>query len=150
MDEEMPQSFVNFMRESSIASLSRATSRPQVGQVPQVPVTSIGGIVGSGVVPKPKPTQVQKKKTNVPVIILGTKEVIDEEALVGVRWTYEAISNILNLYEEILLQIDKDNLKPKHWTYLCTEHHRHMPLDIHGNKDATRYSSQGRCHQVQN
>jgi hypothetical protein len=55
---------------------------------------------------------------------------VDDEATVGGRWSDDAINNILDLYQEEWIHIDKGNLKPKHWTHIRTEHHRQMPLVV--------------------
>lgn len=96
----------------------------------------------SGVLPNSKPKRVRKKKTNTPVVApasaSGTEATVDEEASVGGRWSDEAISNILDLYEEEWLRIDKGNLKLKHWTYIRTEHHRQMPLAVRRSEDSIK------------
>ena len=55
---------------------------------------------------------------------------VDDEAIIGGQWSDDAINNILDLYQEEWIHIDKGNLKPKHWTYIRTEHHRQMPLVV--------------------
>ena len=60
--------------------------------------------------------------------VVVTSTLVNDEATVGGRWSDDAINNILDLYQEEWICIDKGNLKPKHWTYICTEHHRQIPL----------------------
>ena len=74
--------------------------------------------------PNSKPKRVQKKK----VVVAST--LVDDEATVGGRWSDDAINNILELYQEEWIRIDKGNLKLKHWTHICTENHRQMPLVV--------------------
>jgi hypothetical protein len=62
------------------------------------------------------------------VVVAST--LVDDEAIVGGRWNDDAINNILDLYQEEWIRIDKGNLKPKHWTHIRTEHHRQMPLVV--------------------
>ena len=55
---------------------------------------------------------------------------IDDKATVGGRWSDDAINNILDLYQEEWIRIDKVNLKRKHWIHIRNEHHRQMSLNL--------------------
>ena len=68
--------------------------------------------------PNSKPKRVQKKK----VVVAST--LVDDEATVGGQCSDDVINNILDLYQDEWIRIDKGYLKPKHWTHIRTEHHR--------------------------
>ena len=91
---------------------------------PVPPVVSVTTSNLQRIQPNSKPKKVQKKK----VVVAST--LVDDEATVSGRWSDDAINNILDLYQEDWICIDKGNLKSKHWTHIRTEHHRQMPLAV--------------------
>ena len=67
------------------------------------------------------------------VVVAST--LIDDKATVGGRWSDDAINNILDLYQEKWIRIDKVNLKPKHWIHIRNEHYRQMSLVVRRKKE---------------
>ena len=119
MGDELPGSFMEFMMEGSNANVAHMERFEPVS-----PVVSVTTPKPRRIQPNSKPKRVQKKK----VVVAST--LVDDEATVGGRWSDDAINNILDLYQDKWIRIDKGNLKPKHWTHIRTEHHRQMPLAV--------------------
>ena len=118
MGDELPGSFMEFMMEGSSANVAHVELFE-----PVPPVVSVTTPKPRRIQPNYKPKRVQKKK----IVVAST--LVDDEATVGGRWSDDAINNILELYQE-WIRIDKGNLKLKHWTHICTEYHRQMPLVV--------------------
>jgi hypothetical protein len=110
---------MEFMMEGSSANVAHVERFE-----PVPPVVSVTTPKPRRMQPNSKPKRVHKKK----VVVAST--LVDDEATVGGRWSDDAINNILDLYQEEWIRIDKGNLKPKHWTHIHTEHHRQMPLAV--------------------
>lgn len=117
MEDELPGSFVDFMMGESSAIVAHVE--------PVHPVVSVTPSKPPMIQPNLKRKWVQKKK-----VVVAPSPLVDDEPTVGGRWSDDAISNILDVYQEEWLRIDKGNLKPKHWTFIRTEHHRQMPLAV--------------------
>ena len=119
MGDELPGSFMEFMMEGSSANVAHVERFEPIPPVVLVTIPKPRHIQ-----PNSKPKRVHKKK----VVVAST--LVDDEATVGGRWSDDAINNILDLYQEEWIRIDKGNLKPKHWTHIRTEHHRQMSLVV--------------------
>jgi hypothetical protein len=57
----------------------------------------------------------------------------DDETNVGGRWI--DVVNILDLYEEEWMHIDKSCLAFKHWTHIHIKHHRQLSNECHWKEE---------------